>query len=194
MDLAHHVALWDIMSRNGVFLTGNGTSDDHFGANWFKIYNNWVTSTWAASTSEADLLASLAAGRTWCSSLSDYRGSLDLLVDRSCPMGSASVSTVNSRKLAATATGIPAGGSLQVLQGTVDHAGTADLAANTRVIASYGASDVGGGSIATSIDTSQECFVRTQVRDGRGRVIGLSNPVWLLRKVPRRGIPTSRAV
>jgi hypothetical protein len=194
VDLGHHVALWDVMSRNGVFLTGNGTSDDHFGTDWSGLINNWVTSTWAASTSEADLLASLAAGRAWCSSLAGYRGTLDLLVDRSCPMGSASVSTVNSRQLVATATKIPAAGSLQVVQGTVDYAGMADLTANTRVIASYGAGDAGGGSIATSIDTGQDSFVRTQVCDGRGRVIGLSNPVWLLRRMPRQGIPAPRAV
>jgi hypothetical protein len=193
VNLDHHVALWDIMSRNGVFLTGNGTSDDHFGNDWFGLINNWVTSTWAASTSEADLLAALAAGRAWCNSLSDYRGTLDLLVDRSCPMGSASVSTVSSRQLEATATKIPAGGSLEVLQGVVDRAGVADPSANTRLIGSYGVGDVGGGSITTSIDTSQECFVRTQVRDGSGKVIGLSNPVWLLRATPARGIPTARA-
>jgi hypothetical protein len=194
VDLAHHVALWDIMSRNGVFLTGNGTSDDHMGQNWLGILNNWVTSTWAASTSEKDLLAALAAGRAWCSSLSRYRGSLDLLVDGSCPMGSASISTVSSRQLVATATKIPAGGSLQVLQGVVDHAGTAELAANTRVIASQGAGDAGGGSMASSIDTSQESFVRTQVLDASGKVIALSNPVWLLREKPRRAIPDARAV
>lgn len=194
VNLYHHVALWDVMSRNAVFLTGNGTSDDHFGQNWFGILNNWVTSAWATSTSEADLLTSLAAGRAWCGSLSDYRGSLDLLVDRSCPMGSVSVSTVNSRQLVATATQVPAGGSLQVLQGTVDYAGMADPTASTRVIASYGADDIRGGSVATSIDTSQQCFVRTQVHDGRGRVVGLSNPVWLLRTTPRRGIPAPRAV
>ena len=27
----HHVALWDIMSRNALFFTGNGTNDDHSG-------------------------------------------------------------------------------------------------------------------------------------------------------------------
>jgi hypothetical protein len=194
VNLAHHVALWDTMSRNGVFLTGNGTSDDHYGQNWLGIINNWVTSAWAASTAEADLLASLAAGRAWCGSLSGYRGSLDLLVDGSCPMGSVSVSRVSSRQLEATATRIPAGGSLQVLQGTVDHAGPADPAANTRVIASYGAGDVGGGSVATSIDTSQHSFVRTQVLDRGGSVIALSNPVWLLRSTPPRGIPAARAV
>jgi hypothetical protein len=194
VDLAHHVALWDVMSRNGVFLTGNGTSDDHMGENWFDSVNNWVTSAWAASTSEADLLGALAAGRAWCSSLSRYRGTLDLLVDGSCPMGSASISSVNSRQLVATATKIPDGGSLQVLQGAVDHAGTAHLVANTKVIGSYKAGDVGGGSMASALDTSQESFVRTQVLDARGEVVALSNPVWLLREKPRREIPAARAV
>ena len=193
-NLAHHVALWDIMSRNAAFLTGNGTNDDHVGQNWFGNINNWVTSAWAASTSESALLAALAAGRAWCGSLSHYRGSLDLLVDRSCPMGSVSVSSVNSRRLVATATEIPAGGALQVIRGTVDQAGTADLTANSRVIATYAAGDLGGGSVATAIDTTRGCFVRTQVLNGGGKVIGLSNPVWLLRKTPRWGIPRARAV
>jgi hypothetical protein len=193
VNLAHHVALWDVMSRNAVFLTGNGTNDDHFGQNWSGITNNWATSTWAASTAEVDLLASLVAGRAWCGSLSSYRGSLDLLVDGSCPMGSVSVSSVTSRHLVASATGIPAGGSLQVLQGAVDYAGTAGLAANTQVIGAYTPADLAGGSVTQPIDTSQGSFVRTQVLSASGAMIGLSNPVWLLQTAPPGGIPTPRA-
>ena len=191
-DLAHHVALWDIMSRNAIFLTGNGTNDDHFGLNWRGKANNWVTSAWAKSTAEADLLAALTAGRAWCASLSGYQGRLSLLVDGSVPMGSASVSTVNSRKLVATATGIPPGGSLQILQGTVDYPGTAALAANTKVVASYTAAQLANGSVTRAIDTTQDRFVRTQVLDSSATVVGLSNPVWLLRSAPRRGIPAPR--
>jgi hypothetical protein len=193
VDLTHHLALWDVMSRNAVFLTGNGTSDDHFGQNWFGIHNNWITSTWAVSTAEADLLGSLAAGRAWCGSLSLYRGSLDLLVDGSVPMGSVSVSSVNSRRLVATATGVPAGGSLRVLQGVVDYAGTASPTANTKVIASYPASSLAGGSVARQVDTSKGSFVRTEVRNSAGTIIGASNPVWLLRAAPPGGIPVPRA-
>ena len=192
VDLAHHAALWDVMSRNAVFLTGNGTSDDHFGRNWSGVVNNWITSAWAKSTAEADLLAALAAGRAWCASLSRYRGSLDLLVDGSVPMGSASVSTVSSRRLVAAATGMPPGGTLQILQGTVDYAGTAALTANTRVIASYTAGQLAGGSVARRVDTTTDRFVRTQVLDSSSTVVGLSNPVWLLRSAPAGGIPASR--
>ncbi|HEY7147182.1 MAG TPA: hypothetical protein VH637_23295 [Streptosporangiaceae bacterium] len=193
VNLAHHVALWDVMSRNAVFLTGNGTNDDHFGQNWSGIHNNWFTSVWAASTAEASLLASLAAGRAWCASLSSYRGSLDLLVDGTSPMGSVSVARVPSRQLLASATKIPANGSLQILQGTVDYAGTAALSANTKVVGTYPASALGSGSVQQSIDTSKDTFVRTQVLNSSGAVVGLSNPVWLLRAAPPGGIPAPRA-
>jgi hypothetical protein len=192
VDLAHHVALWDVMSRNALFLTGNGTNDDHFGKNWFVSRNNWFTSVWADSTGVADLLAPLAAGRAWCASLSGYRGSLDLLVDGSVPMGSVSVSKVPSRQLVASATAIPAGGTLQVLQGAVDYAGAAAPSDNTTVIGSYPASQLTGGSVTQRIDTGTGSFVRTQVLDSTGALIGLSNPVWLLRAAPPTGIPAPR--
>jgi hypothetical protein len=193
VDLAHHVALWDILSRNAVFLTGNGTNDDHYGQNWHGITNNWFTSVWAASTAEADLLAALAAGRAWSASLSSYRGGLDLLVDGSCPMGSVTVSSLTSRKLVVSATGIPAGGALQVLRGTVDYAGSAGLAANTKVVGTYTDSQLASGQVTRWIDTSKSRFVRAQVLNSSGTVIGLSNPVWLLRSAPPGGIPAPRA-
>lgn len=193
VDLTHHLGLWDVLSRNAVFLTGNATSDDHAATNWRGMANNWFTSAWAASTAEADLLAALGAGRAWCASLSGYRGSMDLLVDGTCPMGSVSVSSVKSRKLAATATQIPAGGSLQVLRGTVDYAGTAAPTPNAQVVATYSAAQLATGSVTLPIDTSSSRFVRTQVRDASGTIVGASNPVWLLRSAPPGGIPRRRS-
>ena len=192
MDIAHHVSLWDIMSRNALFLTGNGTNDDHGGRDWTGRPNNWFNSVWAAGTRTGDLLAALAAGRSWCASLSRYRGSMDLLVDGSVPMGSVSVSKATSRKLVASAAAIPAHGTFQILQGAVDYAGALGLAANTKVIGSYPAAGLSGGSVTKQIDTSKDSFVRTQVLDSSGTLIGLSNPVWLLRKAPPGGIPAPR--
>jgi hypothetical protein len=187
------VALWDIMSRNALFLTGNGTSDDHWGQNWFGEVNNWITWVWAATSSQASLLAALAAGRTWCGSLSGFRGSLDLLVDGSSPMGSVSISAAATRQGALTATSVPAGGSVQLLQGIVDYAGTRALAANTRVIASYPARDLASGSVTTKVDNSRGSFIRSQVLNSSGAIVGLSNPAWLLRNPPPGGIPAARA-
>jgi len=198
MDLKHHLRLWDVMSRNAIFLTGNGTNDDHWGKNWHGTTNNWATSVWAPSTSLADLLAALAAGRAWCWSLSEFSdpsASLDLMVDGCCPMGSVSLSALATRKLTVTATGIPTGGSLQVLQGTVDYAGSSGLDSNKRQIASYTAAQLAshGGSETTTVDTTTESYLRTVVLDASGTtIIGASNPVWLLQNAPPSGIPAPR--
>ena len=193
MDLAHHIALWDVCSRNALFLTGNGVSDDHVGTNWLRFGNNWFTSVWASSNDEADLLAALASGRSWCASLSGFRGTLDLLVDGTCPMGSASVSTLTSRQLTVIASGLPPGSTVQVLQGTVDYAGTAAPAPNTSVIATYSAAALSGGAVTLPVAGTVSSFVRTQVVSSSGVVVALSNPVWLLRQIPPTGIPSSRA-
>ena len=115
-----------------------------------------------------------------------------MLVDGSVPMGAVSVSSLTSRQLAVIATGMPAGGSLEVLQGAVDYAGTSGLAANTQVIGSYSAADLVGGEVTQAVDTSAGSFVRTQVLTSAGAVVGLSNPVWLLRAAPPGGIPAPR--
>lgn len=189
-DLAHHVGLWDVLSRNALFLTANGVSDDHFGTHWASLGNNWVTSTWAVDEAEGSLLTGLAAGRAWTASLTGYRGALDLLADGGCPMGSASVSAAASRQVTVTATDLPSGSALEVLQGSVDYAGTGAPTPEVALVASYGA--LSGGSTTMTVDTGTSSFVRTQVRSSAGAVVALSNPVWLLREAPPGGIPAPR--
>jgi hypothetical protein len=193
VDLAHHIALWDVCSRNALFLTGNGVSDDHVGTDWFHFGNNWFTSVWAVSNAEADLLSALSAGRSWCASLSGYRGGLDLLVDGACPMGSASVSARTSRQLTVIATELPTKSTLQVVRGAVDYAGTTAPAPNTSIIASYGAAALSSGSVTLPVDCTVSSFVRAQVVNSSGTIVALSNPAWLLREVPPGGIPAPRA-
>jgi hypothetical protein len=192
VDLAHHVGLWDVMSRNALMLTGNGTNDDHDGQNWAGSANNWTTSVWTGGTDEADLLQALSAGRAWTCSLR-VPLTLDLLVDGECPMGSASVATVPTRQLQVFATGVPANGKLTVLRGVVDYAGAAAAAPNTTTIASYPSSALAVGSVSLRVDTTTSCFVRAAVTDATGAVVGLSNPVWLLTEAPAAGIPAARA-
>jgi hypothetical protein len=192
VDLVHHVGLWDILSRNGAFLTGLGSNDDHWGQNWYGLLNNWYTSVWARSTAIPDLLTAMGSGRAWAASLSGYRGSMDLLVDGSAPMGSVSVSSVTSRKLTAYATDLPANGALEVIRGEVDYAGHQDLSPQRQVIGHYPASDLASGTITQKVDTSEASFVRAQILDAQGKVVALSNPVWLLRSAPPGGVPARR--
>ena len=196
VDLAHHVALWDVMSRNGIFLTGNGVSDDHAGVDWRDppTVTTWTTSAWADDTEETTLLGALQAGRVWCQSMTGFHGGLDLMVDDRCPMGSVSVSGASTRELSVTAIDVPEGGSLTVLQGDVDYAGTDSPASSARSVGRLSSGDVGSGTAKLSLDTRESSFVRAEVRNAAGDVVALSNPVWLLRDQPPRPIPDARAV
>jgi hypothetical protein len=113
-------------------------------------------------------------------------------VDGSVPMGAVSVSGVTARQLVAVATGLPAGSTLQILQGAVDYAGQNVLTANTALVGSYSASQLGSGSVTQAVDTSADSFLRTQVVSAAGAVIATSNPVWLLQTPPPGGIPAPR--
>lgn len=91
------------------------------------------------------------------------------------------------------ASGVPAGGALQVLQGTVDYAGAPAPQPDTSVIASYPAAEPASGQASLAVNTTAESFVRTQVLDSGGNVIALSNPAWLLQNMPPNDIPDPRA-
>jgi hypothetical protein len=191
VDLAHHVGLWDVLSRNGRFLTANGVTDDHVGRSWLGARNNWTTTVWAASNAEADLLRALGSGRVFTSSLTGFQGSLDLWADGICPMGSVSVSQVPSRQLQINAANLPPGSKVEVVQGNVDYTGTMPTAG---VVNQLSADSFASGTSTIPVDTSlSSSFVRLQVRTQGGAVVALSNPVWLLRETPASGIPLRRA-
>lgn len=115
-----------------------------------------------------------------------------MLVDGLAPMGSVSISTLSTRQLQVIATDLPTNGVLEVMQGAVDYAGTSAPTPNTARVASYSTADLASGSVSLQVDNSVSSFVRTQVLDSTGTVVGLSNPAWLLRETPPGGIPAPR--
>lgn len=193
VDLAHHGALWDACSRNAIFLTGNGVTDDHYSTMWTGVDNDWVTSAWAPDRSEGALLQAMRSGRAWCASLSRYRGMLDLRVDGSVPMGAVSLSRATSRSVSLTATDLPVGSKLRLIRGNVDYAGLNDPAPNSRPVADLGPTAFKGGRAVVAVDTAVSCFIRSEVVDRFGHVIAMSNPVWLLRDPPPAAVPAARS-
>lgn len=192
VTMARHVAAWDACSRNALFLTGNGATDDHTGTDWRGGVNRFITSAWARSTSEADLTAALLAGRAYASDLVDFTGTLDLLLDDQHPMGSVTVGSAATHALAVLLTGPPAGGAVRILQGRVDYAGTAAPDSNALTVAVLTAASFATGRAAVLIDGSDSCYLRAEVADANGRVVALSNPIWALRGWPPGGIPAAR--
>ena len=192
VTIERHISVWDACSRNAIFLTGNGVSDNHTGQGWASETNNFLTWAWAAGATESDLVTALHVGSCFFGDTRRFSGTLDLVVDQTCPMGSASVSQQSSRSLAIKATGIPSGGAVQLVQGLVDYAGsTAPDPVTT--MRSFAASDFSGGVRTVALDTTTSSFARVQVVDSAGVLVACSNPVWLLRQTPPQGIPPARA-
>jgi hypothetical protein len=192
VDTAAHLALWDTFSRRARPLTGNGVNDDHDAVAWGTLANGFSTGIWSGTTDHASLMAGLRSGRAFTAHTGRFRAAvLDLLVDGAVPMGSMTVSGAVSRRLEIQAANLPSNSRVALVAGPVDYTGR-DPA--TTVLESIPASSFGSSAIVSrSIDTSRSCFVRTQVHDSTGGIIGVSNPVWLLREVPPGGIPAARA-
>jgi hypothetical protein len=191
VTIERHISVWDACSRNGIFLTGTGVSDNHNAQSWLTQANNFVTSAWAADKTAANLVPALGAGRCFFSDIGRFRGTLDLVADGTCPMGSASVSSLNSRTVQVSATGVPAGGTVRVVQGLVDYAGSGSPDPVTSVT-TLQAADVAGGLVSVALDTTSSSFVRLEVADAAGVLASGSNPLWLLRGTPPNGIPAAR--
>jgi hypothetical protein len=190
MGLGTHLGLWDSLSRNGIFLTGNGVNDAH-GGDWARSPNRFVTWAWATDSTESNLLRALAAGRIWIAEPT-FRGTIDLLVDGSAPMGSVSVSDRTTRSLQLTVTGMPEDGSVRLVTGPVDYAGPTVPDPDT-VSQRFATSDFSSGPATVSVNTTLGRFARLEVIDSTGRVVAVSNPVWMLRADPPGGLPAERA-
>jgi len=192
VTLDRHLSVWDACSRNGLFLTGNGVNDSHQGM-WSGSGFTFVTSAWAEDAQEASLVGALASGRCTFHDRDRFDGSLELTVDDVCPMGSVSVSNLATRRLTITATQVPVGGSVTVVQGQVDRPGpTVTSPGTSRALVSAGAFDV--GQVSVDIDTTSSTFVRAEISDATGLLVAGSNPVWMLRDEPSGGIPSARGV
>ncbi len=190
MGIGAYLGLWDSLSRNGIFLTGNGVNDAH-GGNWAESPNRFITWAWATDFEESSLLEALAAGRVWIAEPA-FRGTIDLLVDGDSPMGSVSVSDRSMRSLQITLTRMPKGGSARLITGPVDYAGPAVPDPET-VSSSFTSSDFESGPVTVSVDTNLGRFARLEVTDSTERVVAVSNPVWMLRAGPPEGVPAARA-
>jgi hypothetical protein len=186
--IADYLAVWDTLNRNALFLTANGTSDDHTGTGWANLANRYYTGAWAAALDEASLLRSLAAGSAYVGRLGGFSGTIDMAMDSpatggTVPMGAVSVSAETRRSLRIDVTALPANGGVQVVRGHVDRAGALDATATSAVVATLNATDLAASNLL-AVDTTDECFVRLQVLDGAGAVVGFGQPIWVLKTDP----------
>jgi hypothetical protein len=196
-SLQTHQDLYAILARNGYFLTANGVTDNHTGAagEWKKQMNRFATCPIAGSASEADLLTAMAAGRVFVPELASFFGALDLWVDGVVPMGSVSVRPdLTRRTMRIMGINLPTGSTVQVVQGVIDYAGTADLTPGTTIVQTLPAAAFTTGTADVVLDTTRSSFAWVNVVSSARRTVAFTNPVYLYAEAPRLPVtPIRRA-
>lgn len=171
---------FDVAARNAIFLTANGVTDDHAGSDWLDPRRHrWITGVWATSGRSVDLCAALDSGRAWFYDPLRWSGELDLLVDGHVPMGGALLTSHRRVSLQVTATRMPRDGSLELVIGRCDRAGTSQLVPKNRNVL-VPASSVVRGHWSGDVIRGDGVYVRVMVRSANNAVVGFSNPVWVL--------------
>lgn len=197
LDLAAHLSLFDSLSANGVFVTANGATDDHWGRDWGARVDRFLTYPWMTSRDEAGLKAALLRGRATVGRLGDWAGGLDLRLNDRAGMGSVLVGQPASRsdQLRIEMVNPPKNASLHVLSGAVDYPGASG--SSPVEVASARVPDVEAGSVMLAAPGSDDRFLRVEVRNAQAEVVAFSNPVWQLSRPPaagRRSVPAARRV
>ncbi|HEX5016473.1 MAG TPA: hypothetical protein VFX15_02675 [Actinomycetes bacterium] len=186
-----YLAMWDVLSRNLVLVTGTGATDDHEGLDWTAQRWRHVTGVWAAGTDVSALQTAILAGRAWFYDPAEFNGTIDLLGAGFVPMGSVGVVDTERCTVKIRLKGVPTDWSVAVVSGVVDEAGPSmlDPAVKRRV---FPASDVVKGVLKVRVPTASSSFHRVELRNAAGAVRAYSNPLWLLRSIPYTPIPDQR--
>jgi hypothetical protein len=172
--------VYDVAARNAVFLTANGVTDDHGGTDWLgESHPRWVTGAWSPSSRSADLCTALKAGAAWFYDPKGWSGELDLTVQGAVQMGGVLFNGDKRVTVDVTATRLPSYGSLELVVGSCDRPGTSDLQPR-RSSVRVPARDVVRGRWSTQVTRGEGCYVRAMVRQADGKIVGFSNPVWVL--------------
>lgn len=190
--LADLLWVFDVAARNAVFFTAVGASDDHGGKNWLNQEEPWITYVWAESTEMDDLVEALRRGQAWFTDPRFYRGAMDLAVYGRSAMGSVVCTRSPVVTVEITATDVPSDATLEVITGVVDRAGAADLTPATEVL-TVQPTVLADGPLRLAVQTGDGKYVRTQLRAADGTIIGVSNPVWLLKRDGWGDLPTARS-
>lgn len=184
---------FDAAARNAVLVTATGTNDDHDGLDWRSQAQRWLTSVWAGSRSERDLLRALRGGRAWFWDPLRWSGTLDVRVTgaalvRPVLMGQVAVTRASPVRVVVRAPEVPNGVRLRLVVGRVDPAGRDGVTART----TRRALEVRDGRAELDLRLRRSTWLRVEARAEDGALVATGNPTWLLRKAPAAGVPGVR--
>jgi hypothetical protein len=202
-SLDDHLRLWDVLTANAFFLTGDGVSDTHgttpfngWGP-WQTSYaqeNNFVTWVWSESLSEPALVRALRGGRAFFGDPNQFPGTVDLMTGEGFPMGRVVLTDRESHTLHVRIEELPVGASVRLVQMEIrEDPSTEYLEPNVlRDELLSGTTVEGVFEAQVELDASLASFARVEVHNDIGWPLVFSNPVYFVRELPAGGVAAPR--
>lgn len=168
VDLAHHLALWDLLAANGVAMCGIATSDQH-GGPLTAPRAHMVTWINAPDSSQNALLAGLSGCRAFFGRIDRFDGVLDLRLGPAV-MGGSHPTAPGTGPLQVTVAPLPAGAQVRLVQVADQPGGQLHYVVDHQPI---------DPSQPVAIDISRPGFVRVELWSAAGEAIAFSNRIYL---------------
>lgn len=182
--LRARLELFDIAARNGIFLTAGSGSDDHVGRDWLGAKQPFITTVWARSRALPDLTEALGSGRAWVHHLGDWRDArIDLLIGGRPVMGGVLL-TEQEHVQVDVVTNAPDGARIHVIVGACDRGG-----AGPSWDRRFAPAD---RPLSVRLERGTGRYLRIEVYDRSGSLLGLGNPFWLLPAATDIAVPERR--
>ncbi|MBF8189741.1 hypothetical protein ITP53_29210 [Nonomuraea sp. K274] len=181
---------YDVAARNAIFLTATSQIDDHAGQNWIGQPHLFATSLWAHSKSAGNLLRAMASGQAWFQHQRLWpTGQIDMTVGHKRAMGAVIRTDATSVPVDLFVGNLPADATVQVVVGVCDRKGDTTPAVEKHP---YPASAFAEGTMRFPLDRQNGRYLRVEVHDSSGALLGAGNPLWLLPAGEDIEIPKAR--
>ncbi len=205
MNLNQHLELWDALTGNAVFVTGNGVTDSH-GRGLYNLdgwgpselgltmLNNFVTWLATEELSEAGFVRAMKSGRAWFGDPYRWQGEMDLRTADGFRMGQVVLTDRDAHELVVDVSNVPDNAIVRLLQMEIrEHPAQEYLVPN--VLRSETLADEVPGSefsATTTLDVTTPSFVRVELRAADNKEWAFSNPIHFVHDLPDAGVGFGR--
>jgi len=182
-DIKDHLWVWDELAKHGLYVVGNGSSDNHGGAenNWRNTTNNFVSWIYARSPDRFPLIKGMKRGLVFFGDIGQFDGELELSTPNGFHMGQIVITDKPEEDVSIYIEDLASGDTVKIIEYGV----------NTRTYVAEGSTFERTETIP--IDATNGTFLRIEVYNAEGREKVFSNPIYFIRQVPAEGISPFKA-
>ena len=184
------IGLFDVAARNAIFLTATSQIDDHEGHDWAEKPHLFLTSVWAKSTGTRDLLASLAAGAGLVPSAGPLAGRPPRpSCARTFRHGTGAAYPGSAGRGQCSRRCPSPGSTVRMVLGACDRTGATVPLIKTVTVP---AAAFTNGPVRINVARRRGRYLRVEVDDADGVLLGYGNPFWVLNRRAQVSVPRAR--